>query len=73
MPTQQGIRLNNQEHLFPTASSPCEEEQENPIRLGTGGAFDLKVENDELLTKQHVFGNEFCPGASQITECSTEH
>jgi hypothetical protein len=56
MPAEEGLGLDNQERLFPAMGSPCEQDQEQPIRPGTRWALDLTAENDQLLTKQRVFG-----------------
>lgn len=66
MPSQEGVRLDNQERLFPTAGSPCKDDQEQPIGLGTNWALHLTAENGELLTEQGVLSDEFRTGAGQI-------
>jgi hypothetical protein len=66
MPAQEGIGLYNQECLFPTAGSPREQHQEQTISLGTGWALHLTAKDNQLLTKQGVFGHEVSPGAGQI-------
>jgi hypothetical protein len=42
------------------------------IGISTRWALHLTVEDDQLLTEERVFGNEFCPGAGQISERSAE-
>ena len=71
MPAEKGIRLNNEERLFPTAGSPCEQHQKYLIRPGTHWALHLTAQNDELLTKQGVFCDEVRLGAGQIGERCT--
>ncbi len=68
MPAQESRGLDNQERLFPTANGPCKDEQEYAIRFATSWTFDLTTKDDQLLTEQRIFGDEFCPGASEIGE-----
>ena len=68
MPAEEGLGLNNEERLFPTADSPREDDQEHAIGLGTGWTLHLAAEDDQLLTKQRIFGKELRPGAGKIRE-----
>jgi hypothetical protein len=72
MPTEEGIGLHNEERLFPTAGRPCEQYQEHAIGLGTRWALHPTAEDNQLLTKQGVFGQEFSPGTGQIGKRSSE-
>lgn len=73
MPAEEGVGLDNHERLFPVAGSPCQDDQEQPIRLGRCWALHLTAENEQRLSKEHVFGDEISPGTSKIGEHSTQH
>lgn len=68
MPAEERIRLDKEKRLFPPAGCPREYNQDHPICLGAGWALHLAAEDDELLTKQGVFGNEFRLGTGKIGE-----
>jgi hypothetical protein len=53
------LRLDNEQRLLPGASDPGQQHQEYAIRLGTGRSFHLSPKNNELLTQQCVFCDEF--------------
>jgi hypothetical protein len=72
MPAEEGLGLDNQEHLFPTADGPCEQDQKYPIRVTTSWTFDLTTKHDQLPTKQRIFGDEVSPGAGKISERCAE-
>ena len=72
MPAEEGIGLHNEERLFPVPDGSREQDQEQPIGPGTRWALHLTTEDDQLLTEQRVFGDEFSPGAGQIVQCSHE-
>src|SRR5215469_3971179 len=59
MPAEEGVGLNNEERLFPTAGSPCEQHQEHTIGPGTRWALHPTSKDDQRLSEQSVFGNEF--------------
>ncbi len=50
MPTQQSFWLNDEERLLPCPNSPCQEYEQDSIRLRACWAFHLPLEDDELLT-----------------------
>jgi hypothetical protein len=73
MSAEEGIGLNNEERLFPSGDSPCEQYQEHPISLRIGGSFDLTTKDDQLLTEHGVFGDKFRLAAGKIGErCAQE-
>ena len=72
MPAEESVGLRNQERLLPMADSPCKHHQKDPIRPGIRWALDLAAEDDQLLTEERVFGDEFSLGAVQIIQCSHE-
>ena len=66
MPAEEGLGLDNQERLFPVLGGPREQDQEKSIGPGTCWALDLTMEDDQLLTKQRIFGDECSPAPGQI-------
>jgi hypothetical protein len=58
MPTEQGVRLDNEEGLLPELGTAGQKDQSNAIAIGEQGAFHLAVEHDELLSKHQVFGDQ---------------
>jgi hypothetical protein len=72
VPAEEGLGLDNQERLLPVPSSPRKQQQEEPVDLGTHWALHLTAKDNQLLTKQSVFGHEFSPSADQIVQCSHE-
>ena len=50
---------NNEKRLFPSLGRPREQDQQQTIRPGTRWALDVTAEDDQLLTKERIFGNEF--------------
>jgi hypothetical protein len=59
MPAQQRLWLNNEEGLFPGANDPGQKHQKHPIRPGTDRSFHLPLEDDQLLTQQGIFCDQF--------------
>ena len=66
MPAEEGIGPNNKERLFPVPDGSREHDQEQPIGPRTRWTLHLAVEDNQLLSSQGVFGDEFSPGAGQI-------
>jgi len=59
MPAEEGFGMHKEKSLFPPAHGPCEQYQEHSLGLDTRWALRLTAEDDQLLTEQRVFGNEF--------------
>lgn len=72
MPVEKSIGLNNEERLFPVPDGSREHDREQPIGSGTSWALHLTAKDDQLLSQQGVFGDEFSPGAGQIVQGSHE-
>ena len=58
MPAQHGIRLYNDQSLFPRAQLTGQENDEQSVAPSESWAFTLPFENDKLLTKQSVFQHQ---------------
>jgi hypothetical protein len=59
MPTQKRFWLDNEQGLFPGPNRPRQQNQEHPVRFGTGRSFHLPMEDDKLLAKERVFCHKF--------------
>jgi hypothetical protein len=55
------------------ADSSREHDQDHAIILGTCWALHLTAEDDQLLTKERIFGNEFRLGTGEIGKGSCQH
>ena len=59
MPAQQRLWLDNEQRLLPGPHHSCQQDQEHAVRLGTDRLFHLATQDDQLLTQQGVFCDEF--------------
>jgi hypothetical protein len=50
VPAEKRFWLNKEESLFPSPNHPGQQHEKNPIRLPVDRAFDLTMEDDELLS-----------------------
>ena len=55
MPTQEGIRLHDQQRLFPGAQLADQEDKQRPVAPGECRALCLPFEDDQLLAQRSVF------------------
>lgn len=53
------LRLNKKEGLFPGSNYPGQEHQEKLIALPIDGAFHLSPQDDQLMSQQRVFRQQF--------------
>jgi len=53
--SQQRLRLNKEERLFPDSNHAVEEYQQKPVFLLIDRAFDLSMQDEQLVAQQHVF------------------
>ena len=72
MPAQQRLRLDKEKRLFPGSNHPGEEHQQKPVRLPVHWSFDLSMKDDQLMSQQRVFRQQFGFASGQISERS-EH
>lgn len=66
MPTQHGNRFENEERLLPVLETAGEKQQCETVETGETWFSDLALEDDELLTEQSIFEQQFRLGTSQI-------
>ena len=57
MPSEHGLRSDDQECALPTPEGAREQDEQAPIRVGEARAFDRPVEHDELLPEEEVLGD----------------
>ncbi len=59
MPPQERLWLNDEQRLLPGSDHPGQKHQVHPIRFGTGRSFHLSPQDDQLLTQEGVFCDQF--------------
>jgi len=65
---QECLRLDEEKRLFPGADHPGQKHQEQPVRLPIDGAFDLSTQDDQLVSQQRVFRQQFGFASRQISK-----
>lgn len=65
-PSQQRPRLDKEERFFPGSNHPGQEHQKKPVRLSLHRAFDLSPQDEQLVTKECVFRQQFSLASGQI-------
>lgn len=60
MPAQNGLRLDDEQCLFPGLESTGEQDEETALGSGDVRAFDRSGDDDKLLTEQQIFRDQ-CP------------
>jgi hypothetical protein len=70
MPAQQRLRLDKEKGLFPGSNHPGEEHQKKPVPLSIHRAFDLSMQDEQLMSQQRVFRQQFGFASGQIGECT---
>jgi hypothetical protein len=59
VPAQKRLWLDKKESLFPGPNHSGQEHQEESVSLPKGRPFDLSTENDQLVSQQRVFRQQF--------------
>jgi hypothetical protein len=59
MPSHQRLWLDNEQRLLPGSDHPGQKHQEHPIRCGTGRSFHLSPQDDQRLSQEGVFCDQF--------------
>ena len=68
MPTQERLRLNEKERLFPGPNHSGEKDQKYSVCFPVYWSFDLSTQDDQLLPQQCVFCQQFGFASGQIGE-----
>jgi len=71
-PSQQRLRLDDKERLFPGPNHTSEKQQAEPICLLAGRSFDVPMQDDELLPQQRVFDKQFGLAFSKVCDRSQQ-
>jgi len=71
-PSQQRLRLDDKERLFPCSDHPGRKYQEEPILLPVCRSFDLLTQDEQWMSQQRVFRQQFGSASDQISKRS-EH
>jgi hypothetical protein len=64
------LRLNKEKRLFPGSNHLGEEYQQKPVFLSVHMAFDLSMQDEQLVAQQRVFCQQFGFASGQIGECT---
>jgi hypothetical protein len=65
---QKRLRLDDKERLFPGPSHSSEKYQEHSICFPADWSFDLSTQDDQLLSQQRVFRQQFGFASGQISK-----
>ncbi len=68
MPAQQGLWLDKEEGLSPGPNRPGQQHKKKPVCLPVDGAFYLSTQNDQLVSQERVFRQQFGFASGQIDE-----
>ena len=63
MPAQDGVRLDDEQGLFPRAQPAGHQDEQRSVTLGQHWAFDLSLQNDELLAQEGILQHYLCLAA----------
>ena len=73
MPTEEGIRLEDEQGFLPMLDATREENEPEAIRLRTSRLFDLTMKENELMAEKRILGDQVRLGASQVGNGSENH
>ena len=68
VPTQNGVRLDDDQSLPPQAQLAGQEDDGSAVAPEELGMLDLPLEHAQLLTEEGVFEDQFCLGAGDIED-----
>ncbi len=60
--------MDEEKCLFPGSDHPGQQHQEQPVRLPIDRAFDLSTQDDQLVSQQRVFRQQFGFASRQISK-----
>jgi len=70
MEAEECLRLNKQKRPFPGSNHAGSEHQKKPVTLSVHRAFDLSMQNEQLVAQERVFRQQFGSASGQIDECT---
>ena len=62
MPTQEGVRLNDMNGLFPGCGKAGKKDEPETVGIGNHRLLDLPIQEDQSLTQQGVFNDQVGTG-----------
>jgi len=65
VPTNDGVRLHNEEGLSPRSPEPIEQAPEEPIRLVDPGPLHRPLQHDQLLTQREILERQVALSAER--------
>ena len=68
MPAKEGLWLDEEECLLPGPCHPGQKDQKKPVSFPEDGPFDLSTEDDQLVTQECVFRQQFSFASGEIGE-----
>ena len=66
IPSQQGVRLHNEERRLPVLGEAGQEDQPEAIAVGEFGSLHLALEHDELLSQYRILGDQVSAAAGNV-------
>ena len=66
MPAQEGVGLDDEECLSPKRPRPCQKNQPDSVLIAEPGAFDVALQDNQLLPEEGIFGDEVGFAANRI-------
>jgi hypothetical protein len=67
---QQRLRLDKEKGLIPGSNHPGQEHQKKPVPLSIHRAFDLSMQDEQLMSQQRVFRQQFGFASGHVGECT---
>ncbi len=68
VPAQEGLWLDDLKDLLPVRQEAREEQQRQPVAPGQTRGLHLSMQDDQLLAKEGVLGEEFRAAAREIRQ-----
>jgi hypothetical protein len=66
MPTEECVRLNNVNSLFPEPGGMSQKDKPETVTIGKLRLLYLSIENNQLLAKESIFYDQVSMTASQV-------
>jgi len=70
MPAHKRLRLDDKERLFPGPNHSGEKYQEHSVCFAVNWSYDLSTQDDQLMSQQRVFHQQFGSASGQISKRS---
>lgn len=73
MPAEELVGFQDKQRTFPVLDATGKEDEPEAVGLPKGRSLDLPLEDDQLLTKKCILGNEFRLAACQVGGHTENH